>query len=537
MKSVYCTICFITLLLTNLRAQKNDPAWDNTVSKTWPSPFEKIQLISGVDKSVQQAWYYQSTKAEAQPLIVSLHTWSGDYMQEDPLAREALLRNWNYIHPDFRGANNRPDACGSPLVIADIEDAIRYAVRRGHTDSTNVHIIGVSGGGYAALLCYMKLMYPVKSFSAWVPISDLRSWYWESKGRNARYATDIEQVAMHKRVMDWSELDRRSPLHLTVPVKRRKNIPLHLFAGIHDGYTGSVPISHSLLFYNKVVTALFPSSPELLIPEKVIRSLLAQRLNPGADSNNRLQNRLIQLEKKAGPVRLTLFEGGHEMLAPVALSLLPADTQKHTSRLKVVCIGDSNGAAENGWPQQLGKLMPYSSLVNISISGNTIGFNNLEQPRLNTLGNINQYLDSAFSKTGSNPDLLLIGLGTNDAKAVFAGKQDSVRQNLSKLIRSVKDYCIRHQKKIPRICVISPPPADNTKADPVKYGGAGERIIANNIHFRNICNEQQIDFLDIHTALLAGLENRTTDGIHLTETTQFEVAVRLIRYINTYFKK
>ena len=79
-----------------------------------------------------------------------MHTWSGDYNQEDPLAKEVLLRDWNYIHPDFRGPNNNSNACGSSLVITDLEDAIQFAINHGIVDTANTHIIGVSGGGYAA---------------------------------------------------------------------------------------------------------------------------------------------------------------------------------------------------------------------------------------------------------------------------------------------------------------------------------------------------------------------------------------------------
>ena len=75
----------------------------------------------------------------------------------------------------------------------------------------------------------------------WVSVI-LRSWYWESKGRKAKYATDMEQVAMTNGKMNWDELDRRSPVKLPFPAAKRKNATLNIYAGIHDGYTGSVPV-------------------------------------------------------------------------------------------------------------------------------------------------------------------------------------------------------------------------------------------------------------------------------------------------------
>ena len=63
-----------------------------------------------------------------------------------------------------------------------------------YTHLEEVHIIGVSGGGFATLAAFMNIEYPVKSFSAWVPISDIEAWYWECVGRGSRYAEDILSV-------------------------------------------------------------------------------------------------------------------------------------------------------------------------------------------------------------------------------------------------------------------------------------------------------------------------------------------------------
>jgi alpha-beta hydrolase superfamily lysophospholipase len=75
-------------------------------------------------------------------------------------------------------------------VLKSLRILIRYcilAVHDGNTDTSNVHIIGVSGGGCLALLTYMKPDYPVKSFNAWVPISNLSDWYWESNAWAERH--------------------------------------------------------------------------------------------------------------------------------------------------------------------------------------------------------------------------------------------------------------------------------------------------------------------------------------------------------------
>jgi len=515
-------------------AQKTETTWDNTILSSWDTAFKLVQIRSAADHSLQYALYHQTGKSTSQPLIISLHTWSGDYNQDDPLAKEVLLRDWNYIHPDFRGPNNNPNACGSPLVMADLEDAIHFAVKNGHVDTANVHIIGVSGGGYAAMLAYMKLNYPVKSFNAWVGISNLSDWYWESRGRKARYATDIEQVAMKDSQMNWGELDRRSPIKLPFPAGKRKNASLNIYAGVHDGYTGSVPISHSILFYNKIAAALFPGKKEKLVSEVLLMSLLAKQLNPGADTSKTIGGRKIHLSKTVPGLSLTIFEGGHEMLVPQGLALPPIDENKNLQPLHILTIGDSNGAFEYGWPQQMMKLMPYSTLINKSISGNTIGFDNLDQPKLNTLTNIDQYLGEAYDRlTGTREfDYIFIGLGTNDTKSVFKDRQQEVAANLAQLLQKINRYSREHHKKTPRICVISPSPVDQRKIDTVKYGGSDLRIRENNKLFQKIAMANQADFLDSYSLLIDHFTEKTTDGIHLLEKAQFELASIILAYIN-----
>ena len=46
----------------------------------------------------------------------------------------------------------------SDLVISDIEDAIRFAIENGNADQNEVHMIGGSGGGYATMLLFMRLI-------------------------------------------------------------------------------------------------------------------------------------------------------------------------------------------------------------------------------------------------------------------------------------------------------------------------------------------------------------------------------------------
>lgn len=319
------TFIFLLMFIQSLTVfgQNSDPPWDNTLSKTWPETFAPVEIKSSLDGTMQKAIFRKNIQPKPMPLIVSLHTWSGDYLQEDPLAPEILLRGWNYIHPDFRGPNIRPEAGGSKLVISDIEDAIRFAIENGNVDENEVHIIGVSGGGHATLLSFMTLDYPVKSFNVWASISNLEDWYWESEGRGLRYARDIEKITTGGNAFDAEEIRTRSPLYLPFPVEKRKGASLHIYAGIHDGYTGSVPITHSINMFNQLLGEMYPRNLNERVSDSLKLELVTKRITPPTYTDQSIAGRKIHLQRKLPTLSLTIFEGGHEMLVPEGLLLIP----------------------------------------------------------------------------------------------------------------------------------------------------------------------------------------------------------------------
>lgn len=533
MKNLFLLVIFFLTKCLSGNAQIENIKWDNTIDENWPVGFIETQITSSADSSSQMAIFYKTSQSKPQPLIVSLHTWSGDYKQEDPLAKEVLLRDWNYIHPDFRGPNNTPKACGSDLVIKDIEDAIRFVILNGKVDQEQVHIIGVSGGGYATLLAYMKINYPVRSFNAWASISNIENWYWECKGRNLKYVDDIVHVTSNGNGFDPVDARKRSPIFMKYQIEKRKGSFINIYAGIHDGYNGSVPITHSINMYNKLVADIYPQQTKKLISDSVIISLLASRINSSPDTNLFIGDRKIHLFKELPDLTLSVFEGGHEMIVPQALALVAMDAGK-AKKLNILTIGDSNGAFDYGWPQQLKKLLPYSTVINKSIAGNTIGFDNLGQTKLNTLKNIEQYLNQSYNQidTTRSFDYIFIGLGTNDCKKNFEKRQQEVIENLSILIRKIRAYEKNHQKTCATICIISPPPIDEQKVDKEKYEGGDKRIKKINRKFKKITIKNKVEFLDIYTLLKKGFSQKTDDGVHLIEKAQFQIANEILNYIN-----
>ncbi len=295
--------------------------WDESEHVIWPQEFSVVEIKSPLDGVLQKAYFHKTKKSKPQPLIISLHTWSGDYTQQDPLAKQIVERDWNYIHPDFRGMNNTPKSCGSKYAIADIDQAINFALKNGNVDKKNIHVIGVSGGGMATLLSYMNSKYNIASFSAWVPISDLQAWYYQSSGRKNKYAGHIlAATGSLDFILNEEEARLRSPIFMTTPTEIRKDSPLTIYAGIHDGYEGSVPISQSLNFYNKVIKD-HGATDDQIISQKEILDLVSMRTYPEL-LDKKIGDRNVIFQRNYKNISLILFEGRHEMLSGVALELL-----------------------------------------------------------------------------------------------------------------------------------------------------------------------------------------------------------------------
>lgn len=278
--------------------------WDSLNSGDWKEPFKDVEIASSNDGSVQNAIFLKSN--DKAPLIVSLHTWSGDYKQGDLLAERIKEEGWNYIHPNYRGANNTPDACLSDLVISDIDDAIDYAVKNGNVDEDNIFVIGVSGGGYTSLGYYLKNNKKIKAFQSWVPISDLEQWHGQSVSRGQKYSIDIEKCSAGKSNDLIDGMKKGSPLNWNVnPDKLTK---LDIFAGINDGYIGSVPVSHSINFYNKLANEIEGGNQVSLNESMEILSRgLTREIGKIGDRN-------LLFKKESPNISISIFDGGHEMI-------------------------------------------------------------------------------------------------------------------------------------------------------------------------------------------------------------------------------
>jgi len=285
-----------------------------------------VRIRSTKDGAEQRAIFYVPPGlAEPAPLLVALHTWSGDYRQGTGQAylKECVARKWVMIHPDFRGPNRRPEACASDLAVQDVLDAVAYARKRARVDERRIYVAGASGGGHMALAMAHRAPKLWAGVSAWVPISDLAAWHAECKKARRGYYRNVEAVCGGPPgPTTEAECRKRSPLfHL----EAAKGVAIDVNAGIHDGHTGSVPVSHSLRAFNVLAKANGHANRQ--VAEQDIAWIVVNRRvpEPLAATGERLterRRRKVLFHRTAGPARVTLFEGGHEGDVPAALDWL-----------------------------------------------------------------------------------------------------------------------------------------------------------------------------------------------------------------------
>jgi hypothetical protein len=140
--------------------------------------------------------------------------------------------------------------------------------------------------------------------------------------RNNKYASDIITCTDAGDTYNEQKAKDRSPLFWETPIKQRKQAVLHMYAGIHDGFTGAVPISQSIDFYNKLLTDAKERDISRYASQADLETMLKTQAFSSADTLRKIDNRVIHYQKFSKNISLTIFEGGHEIMRNVALDLI-----------------------------------------------------------------------------------------------------------------------------------------------------------------------------------------------------------------------
>lgn len=290
----------------------------------WPPAVETASFTSPADGSEQKTLFYAPPGDAPVPLLVAFHTWSGDYRQDEaPYAEWCIARGWAFVHPDLRGPANRPEAAGSDLACADLGGVLELAKAKRAIDPARIYAIGVSGGGMMTLLAAARMPEVWAAASAWVPVTDLAAWHTDSLARKNKYAREIERVCGGvpgaSSEVDAAYASRSVIARLS---RARPPFPLDINTGIHDGHTGSVPVSHAILAFNAV------AAEGDRVPEPAIDAMVRGRKVPtdlGAAAADPLYaSKPVLLRRTSGSTRLTVFDGGHDIVHEAGLTWLEA---------------------------------------------------------------------------------------------------------------------------------------------------------------------------------------------------------------------
>jgi poly(3-hydroxybutyrate) depolymerase len=292
---------------------------------------QEVVIQSSKDGATQHAIFWsprQTDAAQPAPLLVALHSWQGTYKQDNGLLAAAQQRGWVVILPDFRGPNVRSQACASDLAVQDVLDAVEYAAQHARIDRRRIYLVGGSGGGHMALMMVARAPQVWAGVSAWVPIVDLAAWHAESLVRSGKYATLLEQVCGGK--PGTAETDKqyhaRSPIFFLAAAKE---CAVDINVGIHDGHTGSVPVSHTLRAFN-ILAEANGCPDKMLTPSQITFMTEQQKVPAELDAEKSAEPgraKPILFRRSAGSVRVTVFDGGHELDAPAACDWLAKQQQ------------------------------------------------------------------------------------------------------------------------------------------------------------------------------------------------------------------
>lgn len=300
---------------------------DESASSPLPQTLT-AETVSPLDGEKQRLLYWAPPEAEKQetPLFVFLHSWSSDYLQDnEKWLRACVEHRWIWLHPNFRGVNQSPKACGSKFARQDILDSIDLICQKVKVDRSRIYLAGVSGGGHMSLLMAGHHPDRFSAVSAWVGPTNLAEWYqFHCKvGQPQKYAQMIAK-SLGGKPGDSPEIDQdyrdRSPVfHL----HRSGDLPVSIWAGIEDGHSGSVPVSHSLRAFNAVAAG--HGTTEALVSDPEIEQLVKNRKLTAAETTTREiegLDREIVLHRQSKDSEVIIFDGGHESLPEAAFAWL-----------------------------------------------------------------------------------------------------------------------------------------------------------------------------------------------------------------------
>ncbi len=190
----------------------------------------------------------------------------------------------------------------------------------------------------------------------------------------------------------------------------------------------------------------------------------------------------------------------------------------------LLCLGDSNAA---GWIPALQTWLKVD-VVGCFRPGMTIGFDNLGDRGLNMLASLDGYLADRVAGPAQEIGGVLVLLGTNDGKAVFAERQAESLANLESLVARLRAFAWPGGRQ-PWITLATPPPYgsagdDGSRAFDGKYAGAGQRIRMLGKRIADLGARIGTGVIDLHAPLVRDIHALSSDGVHFHPAGYREIA-------------
>ncbi len=214
---------------------------------------------------------------------------------------------------------------------------------------------------------------------------------------------------------------------------------------------------------------------------------------------------------------------GHTMMARLA------------GEMRVLAIGDSNGAGQGKWPDRLEEALAAAiptrrvRVHNASRSGRAIGFRKFG-PDSCALLVLDGLLAEGRAALSGPVEEVVVGLGTNDAQNRWAERGRTVEDvavYLDVLIDRLRVFR-PHGERGPRVTVLAPPPlgsmmATDAPTDPTpagrhqaKWQGARPRMARLASAFEAVARRKGGRFVDVYATLAPEADRwLTEDGVHL----------------------
>ena len=294
------------------------------VEHTAAAEVHQVQVRSSADGTRQRAWFFVPNQARCYkvneppvPLVVALHSWKADYAHSTWRKYRGECSRFGFvmIHPNFRGPNTQPEACGSDLAVQDVLDAVAFAKDNARVDPRRIYLVGAFGGGHLALLAAARAPQLWAGVSVWGAPTDLAAWYREVENTDPLYADQLHRICGGPPGSPATdpEYRKRSPLfHLAAA----KGLRIDLNAGINDGHEdGPTRVSHTLRAFNAL--AQVNDLSDRALPDETITQFVKTRQTPQTLPDtwepDICRETKILFRRAAGPVRLTLFQGTEEL--------------------------------------------------------------------------------------------------------------------------------------------------------------------------------------------------------------------------------